>query len=141
MSTVKSSLSKVCVYLLTLLLFAVALIDTTSATLPGARPHDRQDEYLDVYTFVNDAKTLTHFRATDSPSARISIKDLLGVIPDSAGVDTTVARYEFELPAKEFDAFTKLCHQYHKQDVVQKTMSMSKKSVRSAWVNSLARLR
>lgn len=116
---------------------ALSNADIARALL-AARPHDEEEKYFDVYMFVNDSKALTHFRATDSPCARISSSDIIAVVPESAGVDTTVARYEFELPQSQLAHFTKHCDEHRKQDIVNGKIV---RSSRLAWLNRLARLR
>lgn len=80
---------------------------------------------------------MTRFHATESPFARISSKDLLGVVPDSAGLDTTVARYEFDLPPSAVIDFVVLCDKHQKRT----DTGLKRRLTGKSWMGRLTKLR
>jgi len=72
----------------------------------ATRPHDKYEEYLDVYIFMPSSVSGRTFLVSDVPCARINSDDLLTVFDDDDVL--TIPRDTLELPQKAYDEFSEL---------------------------------
>ncbi|KAF8498659.1 hypothetical protein F5888DRAFT_1802825 [Russula emetica] len=85
---------------------AVARVQRRVMVVQATRPHDKYEEYLDVYIFMPSSVSGRTFLVSDVPCARINSDDLLTVFDDDDVL--TIPRDTLELPQKAYDEFSEL---------------------------------